>query len=128
MRLCEAARTRRQRMSDAKDRAVTGRLTAISGRLRATMNTSAAGPALVAAEIVSLSTDWESYRAEAEGLDCTSWITKHVTHPGQGLAWFKQLDSAVLALGRQQAARLDYRAILWTARAVPEAYRVGVLS
>ena len=106
------------------------KLARIASRLKATMNASASGPLLVAEEIVGLSQNWENYRTQADGKDCTTWLTTEVTHPGQGLAFFAIRARAVKVLGgRANVHRLDHYAAVWLARDnIPEGYRVGIMT
>jgi hypothetical protein len=104
----------------------TEQLSTIGARLRSTMNASAAGPALVAQEVVRLGNKWDDYRDEAGGADCTTWLKKHVTG-SKGLAWFERLNAAVETVGRGHANRMESEATLWVGQSLAAAHRPTVL-
>lgn len=107
--------------------ATDGRLQALAKRLRATMNASASGPLMVAGEVVEIAANWDNFRSEADGKDCTTWLRSEVG-PGCGLPFFEARHRATVALGRQNAQRLHHEAAVWLVGNVPEQYRLPVMS
>lgn len=101
------------------------RLVEIGARLRKAMSNAATGPLLVAAEVMAISEDWDSYEAEAEGLSCSAWLRKFLGR-GHNLAFFEVRARAVEILGEDVRRWMHHDAAKWCANIVPVAHRSTV--
>jgi len=92
-------------------------LSAKAAKWKAALSDAATGPQRIAAEVVSLANDWERYREEAEGQDCTTWIRK--TIPPYNLARFQRLMNSANKLGDYAKRALHHQAVIFVANGVP---------
>lgn len=98
------------------------RLQDIGKRLAKAVSGSATGPLLVAQEIVGMSEVWdERWRAEADGLDCTSWLSGLFANKAKGLTYWKKRARAVERLGEAIRRTLDHEVAAWMIEAIPDA-------
>jgi hypothetical protein len=91
------------------------------GRWRRALADAATGPLLIASEVVSLASHWETVKEEAGGLDCTAFLRHHLG-PGRGLAYFAARHDAVKALGEASRRTMHHEVAVWISRTVPEQY------
>lgn len=83
-------------------------------RLAGVMKTGSTGPLLAAREVVAISKRWESLRAEAEDVECTTWCKATLGFP---LSWFAVRFDAATAIGAGHAFRSwDHEAAVWAYR------------
>lgn len=96
------------------------RLADISSRLRSALAASDTGPLVVAADVMRLANEWDSYKAEAGGASCTAWLRKNVSK-GRGLPFFAARDAAVQKLGESVRRQLHHEVAVWVVGSTPEA-------
>lgn len=72
----------------------------------------ATGALTIASEIVKLSEEWETFRAEAGGVDCTTWLRKEVSR-GRGLPFWHARAEAVAALGESVRRFMHHEVAVW---------------
>jgi hypothetical protein len=81
-------------------------------RWSAALRASAQGPLLIAPSVLAVAEAWPSYRHEADGRDCTTWLLATL---GKNLVWFRCRAAAVHKLGPWSAKMLHHDVALWVA-------------
>lgn len=80
-------------------------------RLRRAQRASSTGPLLVAEEVVEIDAHWERlYRAEAGGVECTTWCRKAL---GKSLDYYLRRAHAVSVLGEAVRRTVDHEVAVW---------------
>lgn len=97
-----------------------GRLGEKASRWKTAMRDRDTGPLVIAKEVVELAADWESYRQEAGGLDCTTWLRTQAFRPGEGLAWWRTRADAAVALGEASRRYMHHDVATYIYRTVPK--------
>jgi len=91
-------------------------------RWKAALRSADTGPLVIAEDVLQIAGEWERYRVEARGLDCTSWLRKELGR-GRSLAFFERRAHAVKVLGEACRRVLHHDVAVWIAGRVrdPEA-------
>lgn len=92
---------------------------------RKALHDASAGPLRIARDIVQLGERWESYREEASGLDCTTWLRANLGR-GHGLGFFQRVAHAVDVIGEHCRRTYHWRVACYVAQNVP-ASKVGLV-
>jgi hypothetical protein len=87
-----------------------------AGRLRGMMDDGALGPLRAAEPICAvLAPNWNSYKAEAGGMRCTSWLIS-VLGKGHGLGYFQPRYKAVKLLGEDARRWIHHDLAKWVVK------------
>ncbi|MFA5802957.1 MAG: hypothetical protein WC911_10895 [Thermoleophilia bacterium] len=76
------------------------------------------GPLRIAADVVKVGEDWETWRSEAGGADCTTWLRSEFGK-GRGLAFFRRIDAAVVKIGEHCRRTYNWQTACYVAQNVP---------
>ena len=85
----------------------------------------ATGPLVIAADVCDVADHWEGYRADADGVDATTWLK---TNTGWNLAWFRRRNTAVLRLGEAVRRWMHHEVAVWLLPIPDESVREVVAS
>jgi hypothetical protein len=87
----------------------------LATRLKNAVTTGATAPLIVSEDVARLADQWDDYREEAGGVDCTTWLKK-ICGVGRDLAWWMMRHSAVEALGEASRRVVDHTVAVWITR------------
>ncbi len=106
---------------------MTDRLNDFVTRTRAAMAASDSGPLIVARDVMAIADNWERYKEEAGGLDCSRFLTS-TFGAGRGLAYFANRVEAVAFIGESARRTLHHQVAIYILNNVSKEFVAEVLS
>lgn len=80
----------------------------------------ATGPNVIAHDVMRLAEQWDEYRDEAGGVDCTTWL-RTTLRPGLGVSFWQARVHAIETLGRAAITRIHHQVAVRVVRTVRDA-------
>jgi hypothetical protein len=99
-------------MALATPERLTEKLKDYSSRWRAACRAGDTGYLIIARDVLDVANRWETYRAEADGKECTTWLRAELG-PGKTLDWFRKRQAAVDALGEDVRRWMHHEVAIW---------------
>lgn len=85
---------------------------------RRAMQDADSGPLVIAKEVIEISENWESYKAEAQGMTINGWLQR-TFGKGRTISWWAHRDEAVEALGEVSRRTFNHEVAVWLVGYVP---------